>query len=249
MKIYEILALSRSGHHSVVNWIIRNTIGVQCDWTYKLTAFGKSGLFYLNEANHDIQMGLNFVIEKKDEIKKLYLNYEDTPGDYTIFNNENKFRGPMSMDIGGVNDVNFINRVIVIRDFYSLLASRIKANENKIFKKWNDSPHLMQVSDKFIFRWKSQAKACIYNKTPYLRFEDWINNPEVREEFLLQNFGLHDHFGTEGVFGTSSSFGTREGVLDRSKEVEIPEEIKDLINKDNELHYLMGALGYQYKKI
>ena len=29
----------------------------------------------------------------------------------------------------------------------------------------------------------------------------------------------------------------------------IPEEIKDLIRKDNELHYLIGALGYEYKEI
>jgi hypothetical protein len=249
MKIYEILALSRSGHHSVVNWIIRNTIGFQCDWTYKLTELGTTGLFYLNEANHDIPLSFQFVDEKKEKIKKLYLNYEDTPGDYTIFNDNNTFRGPMSMSINGIDNTDFTGRVIVIRDFYNLLASRLKANENKIFKKWNDNVHLLEVGEHYIFRWKSQAKACLYNNTSYLRFEDWLNNKEVREDFLYKNFGLIDNFGTKGIFGTRSSFGSHDGVQDRSKQMEIPDEIKELIRKDTELHYLMGSLGYDYKEI
>jgi len=249
MKIYEILALSRSGHHSVVNWIIRNTVGFQCDWTYKLTQLGSNGLFYLNEANHDIQMGFDFVLEKKDLVKKLYLNYEDTPGDYTVFNNDNIFKGPLSLKFPGVENDEFNGRVIVIRDFYSLLSSRLKANENKIFKKWNDNVHLLEVGEHYIFRWKSQARACIYNNTPYLRFEDWLNHKDIREDFLLKNFGLVDNFGIEGVFGTRSSFGSHKGVHDRSNDMEIPEQIKDLIRKDTELHYLIGAMGYKYKKI
>jgi len=249
MKVYEILALSRSGHHSVVNWIIRNTIGFQCDWTYKLTELGTTGLFYLNEANHDIPLSFQFVEEKKDIIKKLYLNYEDTPGNYTIFNNDNVFRGPLSMSINGVNNTEFLGRVIVIRDFYNLLASRLKSNENKMFKKWNDNVHLLDVGEQYIYRWKSQVRACINNNTPYLRFEDWLNNREIREEFLFKNFGLIDNFGTDGVFGTRSSFGSHEGVQDRSKQVEIPEKMKELIRRDNELHYLIGALGYEYKEI
>ena len=247
MKIYEILALSRSGHHSIVNWIIRNSVGFQCDWTYKLTQLGEGGLFYLNEANHDIPLSFQFVGEKKDDIKKLYLNYEDTPGDYTIFNKNNTYRGPMSVMY---ENSEFSGRIIIIRNFYNLLASRLKANEKKMFGKWNsDEYHLFNISDKFIYRWKSQAKSALFNNTPYLRFEDWINNKEVREKFLYDNFGLIDYFGTKDIHGTSSSFGDIKNVMERDGLIEIPEETKDLIRKDNELHYLMGALGYEYKEI
>lgn len=249
MKVYEILALSRSGHHSVVNWIIKNTVGFQCDWTYKMTELGPNGLFYLNETNHDIPLSFQYITEKKEKIKKLYLNYEDTPGDYTVFNDDNTFRGPMSVSIEGIPNVEFVSRIIVIRDFYNLLASRMKSNENKILKKWNDNVHLLEVGQHFIYRWKSQAKSCIENNTPYLRFEDWLNNKEKREKFLLENFGLVDNFGTKGIFGTRSSFGSHEGVSNRSQELVIPEEIKQLINQDNELHYLMGRLGYEFKQI
>ena len=46
-----------------------------------------------------------------------------------------------------------------------------------------------------------------------------------------------------------NSFGTFNGVTKRDEEFPIPEDVKDLIRKDNELHYLIGALGYQYKEI
>lgn len=249
MKVYEFLALSRSGHHSVVNWVIQNTVGFQCDWTYKLTQMGSNGLFYLNEANHDIPLSFKYVSEKKDLVKKLYLNYEDTPGDYTLFNDDKIYRGPMSVSFNGVENSDFAGRVIIIRDFYNLLASRIKSNENKLLKKWNNNQHLLDVGEQCIFRWKSQAKSCIYNNTSYLRFEDWLTNKDLREKFLFDNFGLVDHFGVNGVQGTKSSFGSHEGVTNRYKQVEIPEEIKTLIKNDNELHYLMGRLGYDYKPL
>lgn len=247
MKVYEFLALSRSGHHSVVNWVIRNTVGFQCDWKYKLTQMGSNGFFYLNEANHDIPLSFEYVLEKKDLVKKLYLNYEDTPGDYTLFNDDRIYRGPLSLSFNGVENVEFIGRVVIIRDFYNLLASRIKSNENKVLKKWDDNQHLLDVGEQCIFRWKSQAKFCVYNNTPYLRFEDWLSNKVVREKFLFDNFGLVDHFGIKEVNGTASSFGSRNGLTERHKQIDIPQEIVSLIKKDNELHYLMGRLGYDHK--
>jgi hypothetical protein len=74
-------------------------------------------------------------------------------------------------------------------------------------------------------------------------------NKEIREKFLYDTFGLKDIFGTKNVEGTRSSFGDRTNVMNRHKELDLPEETKELIRKDGELHYLMGALGYEYKKI
>lgn len=31
--------------------------------------------------------------------------------------------------------------------------------------------------------------------------------------------------------------------------VELPESVKEMIKKDDELNYLIGALGYEYKKL
>jgi hypothetical protein len=250
MKIYEILGMSRSGHHTVVNWVIKNTMGIQCDWNYKLTQLGSNGLFFLNEANHDIPLSFEYLREKKGIIKKLYLNYEDTPGDYTLFNNENEFRGPLSISIDGFTDTEFSGRVIVLRDFYNLLVSRIKLNENKKSGNWvGDRDFILEVGEKFIFRWKSQVRACLYNNIPYLKFEDWLNNNKVREKFLYENFGLRDIYGIKNIRGTTSSFGSHDNVNNRFEQYQLPEDLKELIKKDTELHFLMGAIGYQYKEI
>jgi hypothetical protein len=250
MKIYEFIATCRSGHHSVLNWILMNKIGFQYNWEYKFVRLGENGMFHLSEANHDIPLSFEYIDEALNQIDTLFVGYEDTPWDYTIFSDDTTYRGPMSFRDYKKYDMEYQGRFVLLRNFYTNLASRLKSNENKMFGKWNnDQVHLFDVGEKFIFRWKSQARACVENKVQYLKFEDWLTNKEIRENFLYDNFGLKDIYGIDGISGTRSSFGTFKGVTDRDKEVEIPEEVKDLIRKDSELHYLIGALGYEYKNI
>jgi hypothetical protein len=66
---------------------------------------------------------------------------------------------------------------------------------------------------------------------------------------MLEVFNVYDRVGIDNINGTTSSFGEHKNVMNRFNMVELPEEIKDLIRKDNELHYLIGALGYEYKEI
>ena len=60
MKLYEINSTCRSGHHSVMNWIIRNMSGVQCGWEYKMNFVGNN-IKVLSEANHDIHLSYKFI--------------------------------------------------------------------------------------------------------------------------------------------------------------------------------------------
>lgn len=247
MKIYEFVANSRSGHHSIFNWILLNKIGFQYDWKYKYTALGNSGLFHLSEANHDIPLGFRFLDESFQGVDTLFTAYEDTFWDYTIFSDDNVFKGPMSLRDYRKYQMDYKGRIVFLRNFYDNLASRIKANQKKMFGKWDDSGvHLFDVGQKYIERWKSQARACSEDKVKFLRFEDWLKNKKVREDFLLENFQLKDIFGIETVDGTPSSFGEKKKVLSRISEVEIPEETKKIIKEDGELHYLLGRLGYEF---
>jgi len=250
MKIHEFIATCRSGHHSVLNWILINKLGFQYDWKYKFVRLGNNGMFHLSEANHDIPLSFQYIDEVKDEIDTLFVGYEDTPWNYTIFSDDNTYYAPMSFGDYKKYNMDYKGRYVLIRNFYTNLASRLKSNENKLFEKWTgDNLHMFDVGEDFIFRWKSQARACVENKVSYLKFEDWLTNKDVREKFLFDNFGLKDIYGIENIKGTLSSFGTFDGVTKRDKEVDIPDDIKELIRKDNELHYLIGALGYDYKKI
>jgi len=58
----------------------------------------------------------------------------------------------------------------------------------------------------------------------------------------------HGEIFDNKVKGTPSSFGDNK-VIDRFSQIQISEETKDLIRKDNELHHLIGTLGYEYKEI
>lgn len=243
------MALSRSGHHSIKNWIIKNLVGFQITWDFKLVNAIGTGFYHLGEANHDIPLSFELLEKHKEDINYLMVNYEDAPWNYTIFEEERIFKGPLTNGYLNYN-FNHLGRVVFIRDFYDNLSSRIKSNERQIFTKWNeDKPHLFKVDEVYIERWKNQARACVQNKVNYLRFEDWLYNQEVREKFLMENFNVKDRFGINEIHGTQSSFVEKGDVTKRKTMVELPEELKEKIRQDNELHYLMGRLGYEYIKI
>lgn len=207
-------------------------------------------VYFLGEANHDIPLSYQLIEENKDEIGTLLVGYEDTPSDYTVFREDRIFRGPKSLEFSIKYNFNHKNRIIFIRDFFNNLASRVKSNQKQIFTKWDTgNPHFFDVEEKFIFRWKSQARACVENKVNYFKFEDWLENKELREQFLVDNFGLKDIFGINSVEGTVSSFGETKHVKNRFDSDLLSDETKQLIRKDNELHYLIGKLGYEYKEI
>jgi len=250
MKIYEFVANCRSGHHSILNWIIQNKIGYQYDWKYKFVVLGESGLSHLSEANHDIPLSFQYIEDNFETTDTLFVGYEDTEWDYTIFSDDNKFSGPKSLRDTKKYEMDYQGRIILIRNFYTNLASRLKSNENEMFGKWDsDSLHIFDTGVHYIQRWKSQARACIEKKCKFLRFEDWLKDRKTREDFLFENFRLMDIHGIENVEGTRSSFGERKKVLSRLDEVEIPEETKKLIREDSELHYLLAKMEYDFVKV
>lgn len=250
MKVYESMALSRSGHHSIKNWIIKNLVGFQIEWDYKLVLASGTKFYHLGEANHDIPLSFEFLNQIKDTAEVTMLNYEDTPWNYTLFNEDKVFKGRHGLELGSQYNVEHQGRIIYLRDFYNNLTSRIESNQRQIFQKWNEeSPHLFKVDEVFIERWKNQARACVEGKVSYLRFEDWLINEDKRREFLWETFGVKQLYGIEGISGSQSSFENKGDLTKRFEEVEIPNETKELIRKDSELHYLMGRLGYDYKKI
>ena len=244
MKLYEINSTCRSGHHSVMNWIIRNMSGVQCGWEYKMNFVGNN-IKVLSEANHDIHLSYKFIEEQIPSTKILFVGYEDAPWNYTIFNENKEYRGVDSLNIMSNYGFEYGSKVVIIRDFYNNLSSRIKSNQNKLFEKWDSNTnHLFDVEEKFIFRWKNLAKACVENKVSYLRFEDWIGEKEIRDKFLLENYGIRDIFGTDEIIGTRSSFGNIDGVMNRKTQVEIPLKTMDMIQSDKELLEIIKELKY-----
>lgn len=246
MKIFEIFGLSRSGHHAMVNWLIKNLISIESEMKWKLE-FMSNGLIYINEANLDIDMTLKYIKEHKKNMRALVLSYENCNLDYSILNNETKYNSPLSINLEHVKNFHKNYRIIFIRDFYDNLASRIKSNENNLAKDRDGNFVTWDINEEFIESWKNNARYIIKNKCLWLKFEDWLNDKKIRDKFISKIIN-HGELFDNNVKGTVSSFGD-ENVINRYSQIQIPEYTKQLIKKDSELHYLMGVLGYEYKEI
>jgi hypothetical protein len=246
MKIFEIFGLSRSGHHAMLNWVIKNITSYESEMKWKLQLM-EDGLVYINEANLDTDITLKYIDEHKKNMRVLVLSYENCDLKYSILNKNYNYTSPLSINHDSV--INFHNnyRIIFIRDFYDNLASRLKSNENGLAKDRNGNFVEWDTESNFIESWKESARYILNNKFLWLKFEDWLNDKKIRDEFMSKIIGHGELYDNE-VTGTVSSFGDKN-VIDRYSQIEIPQKTKDLIRQDSELHYLIGKLNYNYKKI
>lgn len=246
MKIFEIFGLSRSGHHAMVNWVIKNMISIESEMKWKLE-FMQDGLIYINEANLDTDMTLKYIKDHKENMRALVLSYENCTLNYSILNQNLIYTSPLSINLEQVRNFYSNYRIIFIRDFYDNLASRIKSNENNLAKDREGNFVAWDTGKDFIESWKNCARYIVDNKCLWLKFEDWLNSKEIRNQFMTSILGHGELFDNK-VKGTISSFGDKN-VIDRFSQVQIPEETKELINQDSELHFLIGKLNYNYKKV
>jgi len=73
MKIFEIFGLARSGHHAVINWMIKNVCGQEAEMKWKLDLVNGKGVTYINEANLDVEVTLKYINEQSQNTKFLFL--------------------------------------------------------------------------------------------------------------------------------------------------------------------------------
>jgi hypothetical protein len=247
MKIFEIFGLSRSGHHAMTNWLIKNLCGDECAMNWKLNIMA-NGLYYINEGNLDEGLTLKYIEENKKNIRVLIISYENCDTNYSILNDNKIYKGLLSLNNENIKNFSENHRIIFVRDYYNNLASRIKSNEKNLSKTREGLVQPWNIDDEFIDQWKDIARN--FNRKDFisLKFEDWLDSQSVRDDFMkkiINNGEIYDN----KVKGTHSSFNENIGLNSRINMVEIPDETKELIRKDSELHYLIGKLGYDYKNI
>jgi hypothetical protein len=246
VKVIEIFGLSRSGHHAMTNWVIKNFCGEECPMEWKLSIL-KDGLVYINEGNLDKEVTLKYIDDQKHILRTLILSYENCPTNFTVLNDNETYYGPLSINNKNLKTTTQNHRIIFIRDFYDNLASRIKSNENNLSKD-REGNFIPWDTDKiFIEDWKNHAREIVNKKCIALKFEDWLFNREIRNNFMTKIINQGELYDNK-VMGTHSSFDDNN-LIDRISKVTVPEKTKYLIRKDSELHYLIGALGYEYKNI
>jgi len=242
MNIIEIPALRRSGHHAVMSWVIKNLVfdsPLKEEWDkYKITTIGDSKSIFWSEANWDLDHAKELYKNLNYPHNNIFINYEDVEPLYSIFSKDFQYKGKFNLQTDLNINITNSYRFLVIRDFYNNLCSRIKGNEFYNFSYGQD----------FINLWKIHARYCVDNLINFIKYEDWILSSEIRQQFLQNTFNTKEIYSTEFSEGSASSFNNQD-FLNRFNPDIIPNNIKTLIQKDSELHYLIGALGYQYKTL
>lgn len=237
MEVIEFVALARSGHHAMVNWFLKNLIGQECSFDWQITIVGDSGLIHWNDSTVFVQESLN-EFKKMHRPNILSVSYDNV---FYDFSHINKINAPYRKCLFNGWEITKTRKILFIRNFYNNLISRMKMfhdlKEPRAF-----------YNEQYISVWKNHALACINNKVDYLKYEDWLTSTEKRQT-LLEKFGVKEQFDNTKIKGTHSSFGNSKDYLNRFDPTLIPEEIKTLIRKDNELHYLLAKLGYDYVEI
>jgi hypothetical protein len=246
MKILEIIATKRTGQHAIISWIVKNITDMVLTLTtdkgnIKLEYINKK-ILYWNDGNNDQSFGLELFKKSGwgENLENLIINYEDVNSDYSFFSKGEIYRGPLSYDRFEDIDVKHGKRIVFIRDFYNCLASRYEQMNIGIF------PHT--IDEIFIDLWKNNAKYVIDNPNFSLKYEDWLSDKNKRNQILFDYFKINERYSPNNITGRKSSFNDND-YNKRYENVDLPEKTKDLIRKDNELHYLIGALGYQYKEV
>lgn len=242
MNLFETIALRRSGHHAVMSWYIKNLIG-DSNWDYLVTIQAGTKSVIWNDGGYN-ENEIEIVRGLKNKPKEIFINYEDKHSDFTFFEKTHTYRGPKRLN--KYDDFYFdeSKRILIIRDFYNNLCSRITQNRKQ--------ERQMNISQGFIDRWKNHAKSIINDEIHYIKYEDWLTCNDCRKRFLQDVFGIKEIVKKEQAKGTHSSYDTKSteyNYLNRFDPTIIPDDVKKLIREDNELHYLIGALGYTYREI
>lgn len=242
MNLIETIALRRSGHHAVMSWFVKNLIG-SYDHSFNVTVQRDTKSVVWNDVGYT-EKEIELIRGLKELPKNIFINYEDKRSNFTFFEKDLIYKGPYRLDRFDDILVENSKRILIIRDFFNNLCSRITINKKQEF--------IMGTEKGFIEGWKNHAKSILNDEVHYIKYEDWLTCGECRVKFLKDTFGIKERVKKESANGTNSSYdstNTTHDYLNRFDPNIIPEEIKELIRKDNELHYLIGALGYEYKKI
>jgi hypothetical protein len=242
MNLIETIALRRSGHHAVTSWFTKNIIG-RASWPYLITVqTGTKNIIWNDGGYNESEMELFRNLGFKPE--NVFINYEDKNSEFTFFQKNHIYSGYGKFDKYDDLNIDDSKRILVVRDFYNNLCSRITQNKKQ--------EKQLNITVGFINIWKNHAKSILNDEIHHIKYEEWLTCDECRKKFLQDVFGIKERVKKEQAKGTHSSYDTKSteyDYLNRFDPTIIPDDVKKLIREDNELHYLIGALGYTYREI
>lgn len=233
-EIYIIYSMQRSGHHAIIFWLLENMGGFNRNMNTNVYWNENKAIYYYNDCNH-----VPYILS--NTYKKLILSFEDidlSNNYYNYIHNQKKLNLiPNDGD----------KKIIIIRDFYNMLASRYKKfSPNYGFNKY----YLLDIDD-IILLWKHEAREILENKNIIgILYNKWIIDKNYRNEIgdKLGIKNIFDKIDYVPIMGNGSSFcklnleNNKINYLERFKKVKFPEDILIKIKNDKELFQLNNQL-------
>lgn len=242
MKIIEIFANRRSGHHFFMSWLVSNLSGIKDSKIKNLNKITwiTDKICHYNDATYHaffdeekVKYELKKIIDKKPEY--LLINYEESD----IYNSLNCE--------GSLIESYKPKKIIFIRDFYNTMASKWKVSNTDLKEFYFGFEKNEQIMENIKY-WKIMAKNYLMEGNEGIKYEDLLNNQQRRVDFLKNNFKVKEKFTPDNFKGTKSSFESKN-YNERYREVNFSENFIRLAQEDDELNYLIGSLKYDFKKL
>lgn len=236
MKVIEVFANRRSGHHFFMSWLVSNLTGEKDNKIKdlkKITWVGDD-LCHYNDATYHaffdlkkVKNELNDIILKKP--KFLIINYEEG----RLFNRINSSDSLLTK----INTT----KVVFLRDFLNTMASKWKSSNTVMYEHYYGFKNKGVIIENVEY-WKMMAENYMYNKSTSLTYEDMLSNKTNRIN-LLSNFGVEETIKPSELQGTLSSFKTNN-FNERYKEVDFSDTFKEVVSDDHRLNSLISRLDY-----
>jgi len=236
MKIIEVFANRRSGHHFFMSWLVSNITGekdTKIKELNKITWINDKVCHYNDATYHSffneqkVKDELKEIIEKKPDY--LIINYEESD----IYNNLNS-EGTLIYNNNPI-------KVVFIRDFLNTMASKWAVSETDLKEFYFGFKNKEQIIENIDY-WKRIANNYLNENTIGFSYEDLLDDKNNKENFL-NKLGLKEIIKTKDLSGTKSSFNTNN-YNERFKEVNFSEDFKNICESDDELNSLIERLSY-----
>jgi len=237
----EIYGFGRSGHHAMIQWMIKNITGEQYEKTnQKLKVLPDHSLMYINEGNLDQHVTEEYLRDYGDKYEKIIISYEDSLSNHTVLTKNNICKVDNAIEFSHLSHFGNSIRFFFIRDFFNNIASR------HIRNKFNGNERFI-VNERFIELWKGHAYSILEDNKRYLKYEDWLLSKPTRNLFVKNLLGHNELYDNKNIYGTHSSFNNTD-YLNRFNESDFTKDHLDMIYSDRDLEYVIKEMGYEYKK-
>ena len=262
-NLFLVIAMSRSGHHGVIDWIYEQFLPEKfffnyCDFSDPDPLFTRRVQYYYNNRKYYAKISDSWIkyglVEQKlkefvpetEDVKTKILSV-DSNLLMMNFENLNPAKLPMSYDqyIKRFNPVKNSLCILVIRDIFNFIASRVKSGRELTVKDLTENNACLRNT---VELWKIHAREYlgITNYLPQkvsVNFNKWFADVEYRKNLskMLQVDNEILNWNTVSTYGGGSSFddkninASKMKVLERWRLYENLEPYRNLFQNDIEL--------------